>query len=112
MKRRGFIFSPIILIGFCIVASCFMYTINLNKLDINMTLSSSDKIQSKYHTETKINRILYDVYYYDSYLEPFIINHLRNPLTSPKSLDIVLRSEDLDDEDISKLVKIMISDNK
>ena len=111
MKRKGFVFIPIILIVFCIVTLCSMYIVYLTKLEACMTFSLSDKIQSNYHSETKINRILYDEYYRDTYLEPFIINHLVNPMTAPRSLSIKLKYEDIDDKDTLNKVNVTIYNN-
>lgn len=108
MKRKGLAFIPIILIGFCIVTFCAMYIIYITKLEINMTYASRDKIQSNYCSETKINMTVYDRYYCDSYIKPFIVDNLRYPLSSPRHLNLILKQEHIDDKDSLRIVNVDI----
>lgn len=110
MKKKGFITIIVIFIMIVIMISA-IYLNYLTTLQSMMELSSRDKIQSYYNAENKINKVFYDLKYFDNKLKPAIINHLKYPTTTTYQKAVInIDSSDKDSNDSINLVNARFYD--
>jgi hypothetical protein len=111
MKRNGFI-TVIVLLIMIVVMSAAIYLNYLTTLQSLIEVSSTDKIQSYYLAETKINRIVYEEDYFLNKLKPAIINHLKYPTAAIYENTIIkIENCDLDSNDSINTVNARFYDN-
>ncbi len=92
--KRGFI-TPLILFVSCMVMIMLIYLNYISTLESKIVIASRDKIQAQYLADTKINRFLYDEYYYSTHLLPKIEEYLKNPLKNNNPPAITLEEKDI-----------------
>lgn len=112
MFRKGII-TPLILIVFCVAMIIIIYLNYISTLESNISIAHGDKIQAIYLGKTKINRLLYDEYYYDTIFLSAIENYLKSPLQKAEQT-FNLRDSDIESGDKYKHLKLkfITKDNK
>lgn len=105
MNNKGFS-TPMFLLVCCIVMMVITYLNYISTLEAKLTFASRDKIQARLLAETKVNRVIYDEYYYNQYLEPAIRDYLKSPSSGARKATIAIEDKDLDPSDKKKTVNI------
>ncbi len=105
MNRKGFS-TPIFILVSCVVMMVITHLTYISTLESKISIASRDKIQARLLSETKVNRVIYDDYYYNKYLIPAIRAYLSAPLTFKNPATIYIEKEDLDKEDKESIVQI------
>lgn len=105
MNNKGFS-TPMFILVSCIVMMVITYLNYISTLEAKLTFASKDKIQARLLAETKVNRVVYDEYYYNKYLEPTIRAYLKSPTSGARKTKIIIEDDDLDSLDKKKSVNI------
>lgn len=98
MKRDGFLLINILIL-LVIISVTATYLIDVSFTQNILGISYQDKVQADYLSEIKLNRLYYDDDNFESYIKPFVVNHMKYPTMTKYnnfSLNLDFNDDDID----------------